>query len=167
MEDNINKYGVLLTPDIKLHRKYFSEMCKLIGINVIYYAVAPGKKWTSYAEMKTTHQAPELVSCIFDEHPNQHTMKKMGWVAELQDNSSIIHVPYDLHDIQKGCLFLVPSGIDNTTGRLFRVTDMYVTMIYPASISCVIVPEYIDTFRDSKYDHKINNFNLLSDEDNE
>ena len=31
-----NKYGLLLNKDIKLHRQWFKEMTKLIGINVIY-----------------------------------------------------------------------------------------------------------------------------------
>lgn len=159
------KMGVLLTPDIKLHRQFFEEMVQLIGIQVIYYAVEPGKKWTSYAEMKTTHQAPELVGCVFDEHPNQQTMKKAGWVSELQEDSSIISVPYDLHDLQVGCLFLVPSGLDNATGRLFRVVKMSTIMLYPSSITCEIVPEYTDTFRQEKFDHTRNNFNVLADEE--
>ena len=45
MDTNItNKYGTLLTPDAKLHRQWFKEMVKLLGINVIYRAVKEGKK---------------------------------------------------------------------------------------------------------------------------
>lgn len=165
MENNEKKFGVLLAPDIKLHRHYFEEMVKLLGVYVIYYAVNPGQRWTTYAELKTTHQAPELVGCIFNEHPDQRTLKKMGWVSELQEDASIIHVPYDLHDIQVGCLFVIPSGLDNAQGRLFRVVSMSNIMVYPASIACEIVPEYIDTFRDSKYDHSNNDFNVLAEED--
>lgn len=165
MENVEKRFGVLLTPDIKIHRKYFSELCKLLGIQVIYYAVNPGQKYTSYAELETTHQAPELVGCIFDEHPTQQTLKKLKWLSELQEDASIIHVPYDLHDIQTGCLFVVPSGLDNADGRLFRVTKMSNIMIYPASIACEIVPEYTDTFRANKFDHSNNNFNILAEED--
>ena len=165
MENNEKKFGVLLATDIKLHRHYFEEMVKLLGVYVIYYAVNPGQRWTTYAELKTTHQAPELVGCIFNEHPDQRTLKKMGWVSELQEDASIIHVPYDLHDIQVGCLFVIPSGLDNAQGRLFRVVSMSNIMVYPASIACEIVPEYIDTFRDSKYDHSNNDFNVLAEED--
>lgn len=46
------KYGKLLTPDIKLHRKYFDEMVKLLGIQVIYRAPRKDKHWTNYAERK-------------------------------------------------------------------------------------------------------------------
>ena len=104
MENKEQKFGVLLTPDMKIHRKYFQEMVKLLGIQVIYYAVNPGQKYTSYAELKTTHQAPELVGCIFTEHPDQRSMKKLGWISELQDDASVIHVPYDLHDIPAHCI---------------------------------------------------------------
>lgn len=38
-----NKYGILLNDNIKLHRIYFKEMCKLIGIKVVYRAPRPDK----------------------------------------------------------------------------------------------------------------------------
>ena len=82
------------------------------------------------------------VGCIFQEHPDQKTLKKMGWVAELQEGSSIIHVPYDLENLQVGCLFEVPSGIDTAGSRLFRVISLQNIMVYPASIACEIAPEY-------------------------
>ena len=69
----------------------------------------------------------------------------MGWVAELQENSSIIHVPYDLHKLEVGALFEVPSGLDDAKPRLFRVISMQNIMVYPASIACEIAPEYYDT----------------------
>lgn len=65
-------------------------------------------------------------------------------MAELQDSSSIIHVPYDLHDLQVGCLFHVPSGLDDGKARVFRVIKMQNIMVYPASIACEIAPEYED-----------------------
>lgn len=30
--EETTKYGILLNSNIKLHRQYFREMCKLIGI---------------------------------------------------------------------------------------------------------------------------------------
>ena len=48
--DVSTKYGVLLTPDIKLHRRYFDEMVKLIGIRVIYRSPKKDKEYTQYAE---------------------------------------------------------------------------------------------------------------------
>ena len=78
------KYGLLLNNDIKLHRGYFDEMIRLLGIQVIYRAPLPDKHYTTYAEIESNYAEPILVGCIFDEHPTQQTLKKMGWVAELQ-----------------------------------------------------------------------------------
>lgn len=160
-----NKYGELLSPDIKLHRQYFSEMVRLLGINVIYRSVKPGCKFTTYGELDTNFNAPMLEGCIFNEHPDQQTLKKLGWVSELQQGASIIHVRYDLPDLQVGSLFIIPSGLDGGKGRLFRVVKMSNIMVYPASISCEIVPEYENTYVNSLNDFKVTSFNLLNKEE--
>lgn len=162
---NNNKFGILLTPDIKLQRKYFIEMCKLLGINVVYRSLREGKKWTNYGEINANYNQPILISCIFNEHPDQATLKKMGWVSELQENASIIHIPYDTDKIEVGCLFTIPTGLDDGKARLFRCTKITNIMVYPASIACEIVPEYINTYEESLNDFKHNSFNLLNEED--
>lgn len=162
--DMNNKYGVLLGSDLKLFRKYFEELVRLQGIQVIYRAPKPDKHYTTYAEIDSNYYSPKLVGVIFDEYPEQTTLKKMGWASELQESPSIIHVAYDLDNIQQGALFIVPSAIDNSEGRLFRVVEMKTSMIYPASIACKIVPEYVNTFNTSSYDYKHTSLNLLSEE---
>ena len=160
-----NKYGILITPDIKLHRLYFKEMVKLHGINVIYRSLKPGKKWTTYGEVNANYNNPELIGCIFDEHPTQQTLKKLGWVSELQESSSLIHIPYDTNGIEVGCLFVVPSGLDDGKGRLFRCTKLSNIMVYPASITCEIVPDYENTYHESLNNFKQTSFNLLNEEE--
>lgn len=163
--NNESNYGLLLSPAIKLHRKYFEEMTKLLGIKVLFRAPKPNKHYTNYSEIDTNFEKPVCVGCIFEEHPEQQTLKKLGWVSELQENASIIHVPYDLQGIQQGAVFLIPSAIDNSEGRIFRVGKMRVGMIYPASITCELVPEYINTFSDNSLNFKHSSFNLLQDEE--
>ena len=164
-EEHNPNLGDLLTPDIKLHRMWFNQMVKAIGIQVQYYQPRPGKHYTSYAEIKSTYYDPIPLGCIFTEHPDQRTMKKLGWVSELQESASIIQVPYDTPGIQKGALFMVPSGIDGAEGRLFRVSSMMTTMVYPAFVSCEIVPEFENTFEKSLLNYKNTNFNLLNSEE--
>ena len=53
-------------------------------------------------------------------------------------------MPYDLDGLQAGALFIIPSGIDQAKGRVFRVISMQNIMVYPASIACEIAPEYED-----------------------
>ena len=137
----------------------------MYGINVIYRAVKDGKKWTNYAELDTNFEPPTLEGCIFEEHPTQQTMKMLGWVSELQESSSVIHIRYDLEGIQVGCLFIIPSGLDNGKGRLFRVTKLTNNIVYPASITCELVPEYESTFEESDYNYDSSSFNLLGEEE--
>ena len=143
---NSQKYGQLLTPDIRIHRQYFREMVKLLGIRVLYRAPKIGKTYTTYREIDANYEDPILIGCIFDEHPSQQTLRKMGWVSELNENSSFIHVDYDLPNLQQGALFIIPSGLDNGKGRLFRVVKMVNEIVYPSSMTCEIVPEYEDDF---------------------
>lgn len=161
------KYGKLLTPDIKLHRRMFDEMVKLLGINVIYYPPRKtGDKWTTYGELKNQpNTKPLLIGCLFEDHPSQQTLKKIGWVSELQENASIIHVAYDVPEIQQGALFVIPSGLDNAEGRVFRCTRLTNSIVYPASITCEIVPEYKDTYPNTNNDFKHSSFNILNEED--
>lgn len=161
-----NQYGLLFNQqDILLQRKYFEECVTLIGVQVIHRAPRPSKHYTTYAEIESNYFEPAAVGCIFDEHPNQRTMKKLGWNSELSENASIISVPYDLEGLQQGSLFIIPSAFDNTKGRLFRVVEITGIMIYPASLTCKLVPEYENTFTSDTYNHQYNSFNLLNRED--
>lgn len=160
-----SKYGFLLNNDIKIHRKYFDEMVRLLGIQVIYRAPRKDKHWTTYAEIQSNYQDPIVIGCIFDSHPDQKTMKKLGWISELQDSSSLIHVAYDTPDIQVGSLFIIPSGLDDGKGRLFRCVRLSNSIVYPASVTCEIVPEYENTYPTTNNDFKHTSFNVLNEED--
>lgn len=159
------RYGTLLTSDMKVFRTYFSELVKLQGIKAVYWAPRTDKNYNIHGELLSNYQQPEVVGCIFDDYPDQVSLRKKGWVVELQEGASLISVPYDLHDLQRGALFAIPDGLDNSKGRLFRVQRLINTMIYPASITCEIVPEYEDTLPDSKMDRQYQDFNLLAQED--
>ena len=154
--------GVLLNENnIKLNRLYFKQTCKLIGIQVIYRAPMPNKTWDGYGELDGSFYPPEIVGCLFTEHPNQKTMKKLGWIAELQENSSIIEVPYDLKNLQIGALFILPGALDGAKGRVFKVISMETIGVYPASILCEIAPVYEDSFDRGKISHTDDDMNLL------
>ena len=162
-----NDIGILYREsDIKLHRQYFEQMLKMIGIKVLHYAPLPGKRYSTYAELKTNYEEPVVTGCIFNEHPDQKTMKKLGWNSERTESISAISVPYDLPNIQAGSLFALPGGIDNSQARLFRVVEMSNIMLYPASITCMLVPEWKNTAKESQIvEFKNNDFNLLKEEE--
>ena len=157
--------GLLLDKqNITLHREYFKEMVRLIGINVLYRKPKM-KDYDQYGELDANYMPPEIVGCIFEEHPTIWTMKKLGWVSELSTSTSLIHVPYDLEGLQRGCLFIVPSGLDNTEGRVFKVIRLSTTLIFPASITCEIGPVFESSFaKVTVTDFDNTEFNLLSEE---
>lgn len=163
---NSNDYGLLITKDIKLHRKWFKEMTRLHGITCEYRAPKDSKVFDRHGELDvdTNYYPPEKIHVIFNEHPDQKTLKKMGWVAELQEGSSLISVEYDLPHLEVGALFTIPAGLDNALPRTFRVIGMSNIMIYPASITCEIAPEYKTREEKSQsVDYSGQNFTHLKD----
>lgn len=163
-----SNYGFLINPqDLMIQRQYFQEMAEAIGVKVLHRAPRPGKSYTNYGEIDTNYFEPELVACIFDEHPNPRTMKKLGWDSELETQASIISVPYDLRGLQQGSLFIVPSAYDKTKARIFRVSQITSIMIAPCSLTCQLVPEFENTFSNNSFQHRHDSFNLLNREDDE
>lgn len=164
MQDS--RYGQLLNTNAKILRQYFREAVKLLGIYVIYRAPYPGKHYTTYGEIDSNFEPPIKTGVLFHDHPDQKTLRKIGWVSELQEGSSLIEVDYDLPNLQQGSLFIIPSGIDNAKGRLFKVVSIQNSMVYPASITCEIVPEYEDSIDvKSDIDYSRSSYSLLSRED--
>ena len=158
--------GLLLhKQDIQLHRKWFKEMTKLIGIIVKYKHPLKDKHYDLHGELQEHYSTPCEVGVIFEEHPKQWTMKKLGWVSELDEGMSIIHVPYDLEELQVGSLFLIPPGVDGGEPRLFRVVKMSTGAVYPASVTCEIGPMFESVFERSQLQHVDNNFSLLADDE--
>lgn len=159
--------GLLLNPtNIKLHRQYFKEMVRLIGINVQYRAPREDKHYSGYGELDSFFYEPITIGAIYDEHPSQKTMKKLGWNAELQKEPIIISVPYDTPKVQSGALIELPSGLDGAESRLFRILRMSNISIYPASITCEIGPMWANTMEKDEVDNfQKSNFNLLSEEE--
>ena len=160
-------YGTLVQPPIELHRKYFNEMTSLRGV-ICKYQYPVSKQYTTQAELDAIYSEPINVGCIFEDNIPQKTTRKLGWNSESDTNATIISVPYDLENLQIGCLFKIPSAYDNTPGRLFRVVEMSTIPMYPASITCRLVPEYESTVAKAEVREFTNsNFNLLNQEDEE
>lgn len=71
--------GILLDKqNLILQRQYFEELVRLKGINVVYRAPRKDKHYDGYGELFSYYQEPEIVGCIFQDHVNQWTMRKLG-----------------------------------------------------------------------------------------
>ena len=156
------KAGVLLTKDALLQRNYFKEMVRLRGLSSQYQYPLSNKDYNLQGELTSNYSEPQEVWVILNENIDQKTSRKLGWNAELVSSMILISVPYDLENLQVGCLFTLPSAIDDGKDRLFRVAEMLTVQLYPASITCSVVPEY-ETEIESPLtkDFTVTNFNLL------
>lgn len=173
--------GILLDPrNVTLHRAWFEQMVKLLGIKVQYMAPTEDKEYNQYGELDDSRLEDTQyledhfidVGCIYDEHPTQKTMRKLGWDAEMADASVLIHVPYQIEEkdengkiirklnVEAGGIFRIPVGNDIADTQLdidqdindeevelrkyryFRVLRMSNIAVYPASITCELGPIY-------------------------
>lgn len=162
--------GLLLNRNnIILHRKYFKQMLQLHGIRVKYQApINDTKGYDLHAELDTRYYDPIDIFCLYLDHPDQKTRKKMGWNAELGDDSIMIVVEYDVPNIQEGALITLPSAIDNSKGRIFKILNMKIIPIYPCSITCELGPVLEDSLTPAQViDFSKSNFNLLYSEEDE
>lgn len=160
--------GILINEkNVKLLRFYFKQAVRLLGIQTMYYAPKKGmEKYDRYAEFSSHFELPIKVGVIFEEHPNIWTMKKLGWDTELQEGETLIHVPYDTPGLERGGVFEVPSGIDNSPARRFRILRMRTSMVYPSEVVCHIAPEMFDVSESSQTeDFTKSDFNLLNEEE--
>lgn len=78
MSSTQKDYGFLINKDIKLHRKYFDQMTKMLGINCIYQEPLQGKDYDMHGHLSAKYKEGVIVGCIFQDHPDQKTLKKMG-----------------------------------------------------------------------------------------
>ena len=162
--------GLLLDKaNIELYRAWFNQMVELLGINVLYRA--PRKKDKTYdlhGELDTLYCEPIMVGSVFEEYTNQKTMKKLGWNAERDETHPTIQVAYDVPGLESGGLFIIPSGLDNAEGRVFKILDMHTAPVFPFCVVCKLGPVLKSDFERSQLtDFTHTDFNVLNDEDDE
>lgn len=129
----------IIQNDAKIFRYYADEALDMYGIVSQYYQCKPGKSFTTLGELKSCYYDPIRTKVIFDQAPQVRTLKKLGWVTELDSQQPIIHVKYDLPGLEVGCLFNIKDPLAVSSGRMFRVTKMSVGILYPATVTCQVV----------------------------
>lgn len=136
----------LVKQDALIHRRYFKEMLQLYGIDAMYYPVKPGTaRYNEAGEFSAHYLDPIPCQLIFDQVPKVSTLKKLGWVTELDKQQPLVHLEYDLPEIQVGCLISIEDPLRPGKGRLFRITKISVNIIYPANVTCQLVAVLGDT----------------------
>ena len=73
-----NDYGKLIQVPIGLMRNYFKEMVSLRGVICQYQYPLINKQYTLQGELDTSYSEPISVGCIFNDHLDQRTARKLG-----------------------------------------------------------------------------------------
>lgn len=134
--------GLLNRNDAVIFRKYFSEMCKLIGQSVGYqYVVA--KDMTIHSEDNSQLSAPVRLDILFDENPSIDTLNKIGWVSELNSQQPVIaNLPYNTPKLTVNARITIESVDGVSRPRVFKITKIASDLEYPDAYTCALVPVF-------------------------
>ena len=130
----------ILQNDLTALRYYMEEMLDMYGVPAKYYQIKPGHKFTVAGEISAHYFNPTNCKVLFDQVPKISTLRKLGWLTELDQAASLIHIAFDTAGIAFGALYEIKDPLTPDSGRLFRVTKMQTGIIFPAFITCQIVP---------------------------
>ena len=135
--------GLLNRDDARIHRAYFQEMTKLIGIQVLYQYVIK-QELTIHSEDNSTLSQPIQLDILFDENPSQKTLNRMGWVSELgrDDNPIVINVPYNTPNLTVNARITIESTDGIKRPRVFKITQIQADLEYPEAFTCMVAPVY-------------------------
>ena len=62
---------------------------------------------------------------------------------------------------------MFPAAVDGGAPKRYKIARMRTAMIYPSSITCECVPEYVDEFNSSDFEFSHSGVNLVNrEEDN-
>lgn len=155
--------GLLVRQDVRIHRAYFSEMCKLIGVSVAYQYVVKSEM-TIHSEDNSFLSVPLRIDVIFDDQPSVDTLKRLGWVTELNEQQPIvINMPYNTPNLTVNARIMIESIDGTPRPRVFKVTKIESDLEYPDAYTCAIVPVVDQTYQKNQY--TLVNTEKISEED--
>lgn len=132
--------GLLVRNEALLQRKYFKEMCKLVGISCAYIWVTK-KEYTIHSEKNFTYSQPIRMNIILNENPTIETLNTYGWLSELGDNLPIIaHIPFDTPNLMVGCRIILATIKGTNRPRVFDITKIGSNLEYPDSYTVALAP---------------------------
>lgn len=132
--------GLLVRNEALLQRRYFKEMCKLVGISCAYQWVTD-KKYTIHSEKNFKYSQPVRMDIILDENPTIETLNTYGWLSELGDTLPLIaHIPFDTPNLMVGCRITLATIRGTDRPRVFDITKIGSNLEYPDSYTVALAP---------------------------
>ena len=144
--------GLLNRQDSKIFRKYFSEMCNLIGISVGYQYVKK-QNLTIHSEDNSELSTPIRIDVLFDENPTVDTLNRLGWVSEINTDQKpiIINMPYNTPHLTVNARVHIESIDGVNRPRVFRITAIASDLEYPDAYTCSAVPVFDQYVQKNQY----------------
>lgn len=134
--------GLLVRDDSRLYRRYFNEMCRLIGITVLYQYVVK-KEMTIHSEDNSILSMPIQLDILFDDNPTIDTLNKLGWITEIGEQKPIVvNVPYNTPNLTVNARITVETTDGVKRPRIFQITKIQSDLEYPDAFTCAAVPVY-------------------------
>ena len=134
--------GLLTNEDAEIYRGFFREMCELLGQTVLYqYPLNTNK--TIHSEPNIELSDPIRLDIIFNENPTVDTLRKHGWVTEINGSLPVIaQVPYDIPGLARYARITIPPVGNVMRERIFEITAISTILEYPDCWTVRLVPVY-------------------------
>lgn len=143
--------GLLVRDDSRIFRGYFSEMCKLHGISVAYQYVVKSDM-TIHSEDNSYLSSPIRIDILFDQQPSVDTLKRLGWVTELNTLQPIvINMPYNTPNLTVNARITIQSIDGTPRPRVFKITTIQSDLEYPDAYTCSVVPVADQSYQKNQY----------------
>lgn len=154
--------GMLIRNEALLQRRYFKEMCKLVGISVAYQWVTD-KKYTIHSEKNFKYSQPIRMDVILNENPTIETLNTYGWLSEIGDSLPLIaHIPFDTPNLMVGCRITLATIRGTNRPRIFDITKIGSNLEYPDSYTVALAP-VLDQFPQRNQYTLVNNEKVNQD----
>lgn len=135
----------LIGSDIKLLRKRYNEALKLQGVPCKYQFPLMAESNNQGDPVVDSYSDIIDTNIFFDGNPKMKTFKRYGWVVENDSNLPfLIHCSFDLPNVQKDSIFTIAGQYSELPDRVFRVTEITMSIQAPDHIICQVVPVYGD-----------------------
>lgn len=154
--------GMLIRNEALLQRRYFKEMCKLVGISVAYQWVTD-KKYTIHSEKNFKYSQPIRMNVILNENPTIETLNTYGWLSEIGDSLPLVaHIPFDTPNLMVGCRITLATIRGTNRPRIFDITKIGSNLEYPDSYTVALAP-VLDQFPQRNQYTLVNNEKVNQD----
>lgn len=129
-------------------------MAELLGQTVMYQYPLTFDK-TIHSEPNIEFSDPVRLDIIFNENPTVDTLRKHGWVTEINGSLPVIaQVPYDTPHLARYARITIPPVGNIMRERIFEVTEISTFLEYPDCWTVKLAPVYNSIKETNDYSDK-------------